>query len=61
MGKEDGLIQALHDGGGPVSQIAIAEKHGAGIVNPMFRLDLIFDAYPCLFFCWMRRLLKGSF
>jgi hypothetical protein len=30
-----------------------------GIVNPMFRLDLIFDAYPYLFLCWMRRLLKG--
>ncbi len=30
-----------------------------GILNPMFRLDLIIDAYPCLFFCWMRRLLKG--
>jgi len=61
MGKEDGLIQALHDGRGPVSQITIAEKCGAGIVNPMFRLDLIFDAHPRLFFCWMRRLFKGSF
>jgi len=30
-----------------------------GIVNPMFRLDLIIDAYPCLFLCWMRRLFKG--
>ena len=30
-----------------------------GIINPMFRLDLIFDAYPCLFLCWMRRLFKG--
>jgi uncharacterized protein (DUF362 family) len=32
-----------------------------GIVNPMFRLDLIIDAYPYLFFCWMRRLFKGRF
>lgn len=30
-----------------------------GIVNPMFRLDLIVDAYPCLFFSWVRRLFKG--
>ena len=30
-----------------------------GIINPMFRLDLIIDAYPYLFFCWMRRLFKG--
>jgi uncharacterized protein (DUF362 family) len=32
-----------------------------GIINPMFRLDLIIDAYPCLFLCWMRRLFKGRF
>jgi len=30
-----------------------------GILNPLFRFDLIIDAYPCLFFSWMRRLLKG--
>jgi hypothetical protein len=32
-----------------------------GILNPMFRVDLIWDAYPCLFFSWMRRLVKGRF
>jgi len=32
-----------------------------GIINPMFRLDLIIDAYPFLFLCWMRRLFKGRF
>lgn len=32
--------------------------HG-GILNPMFRLDLIYDAYVCLFFSWCRRLLTG--
>jgi uncharacterized protein (DUF362 family) len=32
-----------------------------GIINPMFRLDLIIDAYPILFLCWMRRLFKGRF
>jgi len=31
----------------------------AGIINPMFRIDLIFDAYVCLFFSWIRRLVKG--
>jgi len=31
----------------------------AGIVNPMFRLDLIWDAYPGLFFTWCRRFVKG--
>lgn len=31
----------------------------AGILNPLFRLDLIYDAYVCLFFSWMRRLIKG--
>lgn len=30
-----------------------------GIINPLFRLDLILDAYPFLFLCWMRRLFKG--
>lgn len=30
-----------------------------GIMNPLFRFDLIIDAYPCLFFSWVRRLLKG--
>ncbi len=32
-----------------------------GIINPMFRLDLVIDAYPCLFLCWTRRLFKGRF
>jgi len=31
----------------------------AGIVNPLFRLDLILDAYFFLFLSWVRRLLKG--
>jgi len=30
-----------------------------GILNPMFRFDLIIDAYPCLFFSRVKRLLKG--
>jgi hypothetical protein len=30
-----------------------------GMINPLFRLDLIIDAYPSLFLCWMRRLFKG--
>jgi uncharacterized protein (DUF362 family) len=33
----------------------------AGIINPMFRLDLIIDAYPYLFLSWCRRILKGRF
>jgi hypothetical protein len=61
MGKEDVWIQALLDGRGPVSQTTTAATRGAGIVNPMFRWALIFDAYPYLFFCWMRRHCKGSF
>jgi uncharacterized protein (DUF362 family) len=32
----------------------------AGILNPLFRFDLIWDAYPCLFFSWCRRLIKGA-
>jgi uncharacterized protein (DUF362 family) len=31
----------------------------AGIVNPLFRPDLIYDAYVCLFFSWVRRFLTG--
>lgn len=31
----------------------------AGILNPLFRLDLIIDAYPILFFSWCKRLVKG--
>ncbi len=33
----------------------------AGILNPLFRLDLIYDAYFCLFLTWCRRLMKGRF
>lgn len=33
----------------------------AGILNPLFRFDLIIDAYACLFFAWARRLLKLRF
>jgi uncharacterized protein (DUF362 family) len=32
-----------------------------GILNPLFRADLIWDAYICLFFTWVRRLVKGRF
>ena len=32
-----------------------------GILNPLFRLDLIIDAYPLLFFSWCKRLFKGRF
>jgi len=31
------------------------------IISPLFRLDLIIDAYPFLFLSWMRRLFKGRF
>ena len=30
-----------------------------GIMNPLFRLDLIIDAYPILFFNWCKRLVTG--
>jgi uncharacterized protein (DUF362 family) len=33
----------------------------AGIINPLFRLDLIIDAYPFLFWTWFKRLVKGRF
>lgn len=32
-----------------------------GIINPLFRLDLIIDAYPFLFFSWCKRFFKGRF
>jgi uncharacterized protein (DUF362 family) len=31
----------------------------AGIINPLFRSDIIIDAYLCLFLSWLRRLVKG--
>lgn len=31
----------------------------AGIINPLFRLDMIMDAYFFLFVSWLRRLVKG--
>ena len=31
----------------------------AGILNPLFRVDLIYDAYVCLFFSWIRRIARG--
>ena len=30
-----------------------------GLLNPLFRLDLIFDAYPVLFYSWCKRLIMG--
>jgi uncharacterized protein (DUF362 family) len=33
----------------------------AGIVNPMFRFDLIIDAYPFLFLSWVKRFISGRF
>lgn len=33
----------------------------AGIINPLFRFDLIVDAYPFLFWTWFKRLVKGRF
>jgi uncharacterized protein (DUF362 family) len=32
-----------------------------GIMNPLFRLDLIVDAYPLLFFSWCKRFFSGRF
>jgi uncharacterized protein (DUF362 family) len=32
-----------------------------GILNPLFRLDFIIDAYPFLFFSWCKRFFKGRF
>lgn len=29
------------------------------IFNPLFRLDLIYDSYVCLFVSWCRRFLTG--
>ncbi len=33
----------------------------AGIINPLFRLDLIIDGYPFLFLSWAKRLITGRF
>jgi len=33
----------------------------AGILNPLFRLDLIIDAYPFLFLSWLKRFITGRF
>jgi len=33
----------------------------AGIINPLFRLDLIIDAYPFLFWTWFKRFITGRF
>jgi uncharacterized protein (DUF362 family) len=33
----------------------------AGIINPLFRLDLIIDSYPFLFLTWFKRFIKGRF
>lgn len=33
----------------------------AGILNPLFRFDLIIDAYPFLFLSWLKRLITGRF
>jgi len=33
----------------------------AGILNPLFRFDLIIDAYPFLFLTWLKRFFSGRF
>jgi uncharacterized protein (DUF362 family) len=33
----------------------------AGIINPLFRLDLIIDSYPFLFWTWFKRFITGRF
>jgi uncharacterized protein (DUF362 family) len=33
----------------------------AGIINPLFRFDLIIDGYPFLFLTWMKRFFSGRF
>ncbi len=33
----------------------------AGIINPLFRFDLIIDAYPLLFLSWLKRFITGRF
>ena len=33
----------------------------AGIINPLFRLDLIIDAYPFLYLTWLKRFFSGRF
>jgi len=33
----------------------------AGIINPLFRLDLIIDSYPFLFLTWFKRFVSGRF
>lgn len=33
----------------------------AGIINPLFRFDLIIDAYPFLFWTWFKRFVTGRF
>ena len=32
----------------------------AGIINPLFRLDLIIDAYPFSFLTWFKRFFRGG-
>jgi uncharacterized protein (DUF362 family) len=33
----------------------------AGIINPLFRFDLIIDSYPFLFWTWFKRFVRGRF
>jgi hypothetical protein len=33
----------------------------AGIINPLFRFDLIIDSYPFLFWTWFKRFVTGRF
>ncbi|MBN1272662.1 MAG: DUF362 domain-containing protein [Candidatus Aminicenantes bacterium] len=66
----DGLLTALGKRKGSSPKVLIAEKTGnglptsrmfrrAGLRNPLFRFDLILDAYFFLFLSWLRRLVKG--
>jgi hypothetical protein len=52
MGKEKVVIRE------GLAEFGLTESHHSRItIKPLFRFDLIVDAYPCLFLSWMRRFL----
>lgn len=67
-GWETGYVR-VDDIDAPIKVISGEPKHKTlvllmflklGILNPLFRVDLIWDAYVCLFLAWVRRFFRGT-
>jgi len=66
MGREKVLLRTVPDYNPSSIKLLPIKESKKEKIRPIKRCppkhkDLVIDASPCLFFCWMRRLFKGRF